>query len=408
MDRVRSIIGCLVLLAFPVWGGEAISDALAEMSHANYSAAAAIWKKLIADEPEYVAAMNNLGYCQVMLGDFNRGADQYLRADAISQNLNSKAGAQWAYLAAGNYGDSIQWGKAALAIDPNNYWVRLRLAMAYSAIDDSNTAEKFYFDLIDTHGARTVKGLPTAQIIPFYQSTTFSGSSYKTSGFDVGGFALWNFQSGFTLGAGFTRDAMATPEAATDYKTNEFRLMTGFLLSDLSTINLTGHFLTSNYDYINKAATVSLGYTPAGITGFSISADALIFPQHGGLSASPQYTWALGGPFFLRLGGTAQFIGFAQVTRTYAAAQGALLMCRSYFCLTMGGLYGNLFTPLLDGGSILVYNPDELRGQAFAKVSVRMNSLLEISGAYTYARWSSLNGETPTSGTVSIVATGSF
>jgi tetratricopeptide (TPR) repeat protein len=37
-----------------------------------------------------------------------------------------------ASLSVGKYSESLQWGRAALAIDPGNYWVKLRMAAAYT------------------------------------------------------------------------------------------------------------------------------------------------------------------------------------------------------------------------------------------------------------------------------------
>lgn len=384
------------------------SEAFAEMQAGNYDSALKIWDKLIQNESEYVVALNNRGYCNLMLGNFAAAAEDYLKADAISQNLDAKAGAQWAYLGAEKYGESLQWGRAALAIDPGNYWVKLRMAAAYKENGDSSAAENLYEDIKERHGARSLSYAPAGQLIPYYQGVTYSGSRQKTSGYDAGMFGLWNFNSGHSIGAGYAQSNIGNPASATAYETREAKLQTGYLFSDLSHLSFNGHYLSSNYALLDKAVTLSGVYKTNISSGFAIGFDALIFPQHKGAALNPQYTLPLTNSLTLNLSGTVQAIRFSQVTNIYGAAGASLAYCRWAFCLTAGGLYGSLYTPLFEGGGILTYTLDELNLMGFARLAYRPASWFEVSAAYTYGRWSALNGDTPVSGTFSFAATGSL
>lgn len=402
---------CLIWVCISAGPIVAVSDsaeALAKMQAGSYADAAALWQKIIGQEPEHVTAINYLGYSQLMLGEYDRAAETYQRADAISENLDSKAGTQWALLAGEKYGDSIPWGKAALALDPANFWVRRRLALAYEGMGDADTAGKFTTDLIEVHGTRALTGAPAGQLIPFYQQIDFSGSSKKTSGFDAGAFALWNFNSGITLGGGYARNVIANPAAADGYNTNEFKFMSGFVFSDLSSLNLTSHVLSSNYSYLDSAVTLSAAYRPGLFSRFTISGDALIFPAHGGAALSPQYNLPLGRYFTLGLGGQAQAIAFTQAMKLYGAASASLTFCASGWCLGVGGLAGQLYTPVFDAGAVLTYSLDQLTSQAFAKLSWQPSARFSISAAYTYGQWSSFTNESPISNTFSFSATGSL
>lgn len=404
------IFRCLMLsfaMSASVFAASA-AGAYAEMQAGNYLAAIQTWNKLIAAEPEYVVALNNRGYCNLMLGNFAAAADDYLKADAISQNLDAKAGAQWAYLGAEKYGESLQWGRAALAIDPGNYWVKLRLAAAYKENGDSSAAENLYADLKERHGARSLSYAPAAQLIPYYQNISYSGSRLKSSGYDAGMFGLWNFNSGVTLGAGYAQSTIGNPASATPYETREAKLQAGYLFSDLSHLSFHGHYLSSNYALLDKAVTLSGLYKTNIASGFAIGVDALIFPQHKGAALNPQYALPLTNSLTLNFSGTLQAIRFSQITNFYGAAGASLAYCRRAFCLSAGGLYGSLYTPLFEGGGILTYTLDELNLMGFARLAYRPVQWFEISAAYTYGRWSALNGDTPVSGTFSFAATGSL
>lgn len=403
----RGLIFAFFLITPVAAAGEA-TEAWKKMQSGSYAEAAELWRKIIGKEPEHVTAINYLGYSQLMLGEYDTAAETYQKADAISENLDSKAGAQWALLAGEKYGDSIPWGKAALNLDPANFWVRRRLALAYEGIGDTDTADKFTADLIEVHGTRALTGAPLAQVIPVYQQINFSGSSKKTSGFDAGALALWNFNSGVTLGGGYARNVIANPASADGYNTNEFKLMSGFVFSDLSSLTLTSHVLSSNYSYLDNAVTFSATYRPGLFSRFVISADALIFPAHGGAALSPQYNLPLGRYLTLGLGGQVQAIGFVQTMKLYGAASAALTFCASGFCLGVGGLAGQLYTPLFDGGAILTYSLDQLTSQAFAKLSWQPTAWFAVSAAYTYGQWSSFTNESPVSNTISFTATGSL
>lgn len=399
------IVGCALSASL---FAASTSEAYAEMQAGNYSAALKTWDKLIENESEYVTAINNRGYCNLMLGNYAAAINDYLKADAISQNLDAKAGAQWAYLGAEKYGESLQWGRAALTIDPGNYWVKLRMAAAYKGNGDSSAAENLYADIKERHGARSLSYAPAGQLIPYYQGISYSGSRLKSSGYDAGLFGSWNFNSGLTLGAGYGQSNIGNPTSATGYETRELKMQTGYLFSDLSHLSFSGHYLSSNYALLDKAVTLSGMYKTHIASGFALGVDALIFPQHKGAALNPQYALPLTNSLTLNLSGTVQAIRFSQVTNIYGAAGASLAYCRWAFCLSAGGLYGSLYTPLFEGGGILTYTLDELNLMGFARLAYRPAHWFEVSAAYTYGRWSALNGDTPVSGTFSFAATGSL
>lgn len=402
---------CAVFLATPFKGSLSAAtpaEAYEQMSQTNYASAAAIWQAVIEEEPEFVVAINNLAYCKMMLGEYDAAAELYMKADAISQNLDSKAGVQWAYLAAGRAAESIPWGKAALTLDATNYWVKYRLALAHEAMDNAEAAEKDYSELVAVHGTRSVTLAARGQLIPYYQAINYSGSSLKSTGFDAGMFALWNFDAGTTTGAGYAYNSVQNPKGGDAYTTQEIRLMTGFLFNDMSSVTLNGHVLSSNTSFLNRGVTLSATHRNSLDGGLSLTADALVFSQHGGAGVTPMYYLNLSRHWQLGVGGSLQVIGFARSLDIYGAAQVALRYCASFFCLSAGGLYGSLFTPVLDAGNILAYNPDDLTLQGFAKLSLRPADFIEISAGYTYAKWKAISGETPVSGIFSVAVTGSL
>ena len=399
---------CAILVLATAARAATPAEAYEQMSLANYASAAAIWQGVVKEEPEFVVAINNLAYCKMMLGDYDAAAELYMKADGISQNLDSKAGVQWAHLAAGRPADSIPWGKAALGLDATNYWVKYRLALAHEALDNKEAAEKDYSELVATHGARSVTLAARGQLIPYYQAINYSGSSLKSSGFDAGMFALWNFDAGTTTGGGYAYNSVQNPKGGDAYTTQEIRLMTGFLFNDMSSVTLNAHVLSSNTSFLNRGVTLSATHRNALDGGLSLTADALIFQQHGGAGFTPMYYFNLSRHWQLGVGGSLQVIGFTSAIQAYGAAQAALRYCASIFCLSAGGLYGSLFTPVLDAGSVLAYNPDDLNLQAFAKLTLRPADFVEISAGYTYARWKAINGESPMSGIFSIAVTGSL
>ncbi len=386
----------------------AVSTAVAEMQSGNYLAALNIWQKLLETEPQYITALNNKAYCNLMLGEYAAAAEDYLKADAISQNLDSKAGAQWALLGAEKYGESIQWGRAALAIDPQNYPVKLRMASAYKENGDSSSAENIYADLMHQYGARSLSYAPAGQLIPYYQNIAFSGSRMKSSGYDAGVFGLWNFNSGLSVGAGYAQSNIGNPASTTGYETREAKLSSAVLFSDLSQISFTGHYLSSNYSLLNNAVTLSAAYKNHITSRFTIGGDVLIFSSHKGAALTPQYMFPLTKSLSLGISGTVQAIRFSQVTNFYAAGGAALHYCLGTLCLSAGGLYGSLYTPLFDNGAILTYSLDEMTVQGYGRLAWKPSPYFEISGAYTYGQWKALNGDTPTSGTISFAATGSL
>lgn len=406
---VTLLATCILLLPAGAQGAAATpAQAYEQMSLTNYAVAAELWQQLIQQEPEFVVALNNLAYCKMLLGEYDAAAGFYMKADAISQNLDSKAGVQWAHLAAGRPAESIPWGKAALGFNATNYWVKYRLALAHEALDDREAAEKNYSELVQTHGARSITLAPKGQLIPYYQAINYSGSSLKSTGFDAGMFALWNFDAGTTTGAGYAYNSVQNPKGGEAYTTQEIRLMTGFLFSDMSSLTLNGHVLSSNSTFLNRGVTLSATHRNSLSAGLSLTADALIFPQHGGAGFTPMYYINLSRHWQLGVGGSMQVIGFSSAINAYGAAQAALRYCASVFCLSAGGLYGSLFTPLIDAGNILAYNPDELTLQGFAKLTVRPADYVEVSAGYTYARWKAISGESPVSGIFSIAVTGSL
>lgn len=407
MKTIFAFFASLLLLS-AIQAAHSPSLAYEQMAQANYAAAAETWQTIIKEEPEFAVAINNLAYCRMLLGEYDAAAGLYVKADAISQNLDSKAGVQWAHLAAGRPAESIPWGKAALGFDATNYWVKYRLALAHEALDDREAAEKNYSELVQTHGARSITLAPKGQLIPYYQAINYSGSSLKSTGFDAGMFALWNFDAGTTTGAGYAYNSVQNPKGGEAYKTQEIRLMTGFLFSDMSSLTLNGHVLSSSSSFLNRGVTLSATHRNSLSAGLVLSADALIFPQHGGAGFTPMYYMNLSRHWQLGVGGSLQVIGFSSAINAYGAAQAALRYCASVFCLSAGGLYGSLFTPLIDAGNILAYNPDELTLQGFAKLTVRPADYVEVSAGYTYARWKAISGETPVSGIFSVSVTGSL
>lgn len=398
----------VIFLSFGSVSAATPADAYGEMERGNYTSAAAKWQSVIASEPEYVLAINYLGYCEMMLGNYKAAVEHYIRADAISQSLDSKAGAQWAYLAAEQFGESIPWGKAALKIDPQNYGVKYRLAIAQHSLGDSAAAERSYGEIIEVHGARSVTLAPRGQLIPYYQAIQYTGSTLKSSGFDAGIFALWNLDSGMSAGAGYAYNQVENPKSSDPYNTSEIRLLTGFLFKDLSSLTFNSHILASDSSFLNRGVTLSATYRAGFFSGLAITADALIFPQHKGGAVTPMYYLRLSRHFELGLGATGQVIGFSRSTQLYGAAQATLRYCVSIFCAAVGGLYGSLFTPLLDSANILAYNPDDLTLQGYTKLSLRPMDFIELSAAYSLARWKAINGETPVSGIFSIAVTGSL
>ncbi len=384
------------------------AQAYEQMAQADYTAAAETWQNIIKGEPEFVVAINNVAYCKMMLGEFDAAADLYMKADAISQSLDAKAGVQWALLAAGRPAQSIPWGKAALGLDATNYWVKYRLALAHEAMNDGEAAEKDYSEIMQTHGARSVTLAPKGQLIPYYQTINYSGSSLKSTGFDTGMFALWNFDAGTTTGAGYAYNSVQNPKGGAAYTTQEIRLMTGFLFGDMSSVTLNSHILASNSSFLNRGVTLSATHRNSLDAGLALTADALIFPQHGGAGVTPMYYMNLSRHWQLGAGGTLQVIGFSRSLEINGAAQAALRYCASLFCMSAGGLYGSLFTPIIDAGNILAYNPDDLTLQAFAKLAVRPVDFVEVSAGYTFARWKAISGETPVSGVFSVTVTGSL
>ena len=312
--------------------------AFAEMQSGNYLSALGIWNKIIAAEPNYPVGLMSRGYCNMMLGNYEAAGDDYLKADALSQNLDSKAGAQWAFLGAEKYPESLQWGRAALSVDPKNFYVKMRLAEAYKETGDSGSSNEIYTSLIEEHGARAVTYAPAAAIIPYYQSTTFSGSRLKSSGYDAGAFGVWNFQSGMSLGAGYAQSNLGNPAATGGYDTKEIKAMAGFLFSDLAHLTLTGHYLSSNYSLLDNAVTISAAYRSSIYSRFTFGADALIFSSHKGLQLNPQYHIPLARGLTLGLGANLQAIKFTQTTLFYGAATAALKYCFSIFCASAGGL----------------------------------------------------------------------
>ena len=378
------------------------------MQSGNYLSALGIWNQVISSEPNYPVALMNRGYCNLMLGEYDAASEDYLKADSLSQNLDAKAGAQWAYFGAEKYAESLQWGRAALSIDPQNFWVKMRLAAAYKENGDSSSAREIYTGLIDEHGARAVTAAPAGMLMPYYQNTNFTGSRLKSSGYDSGAFATWNFQSGMSLGAGYAQSNLGNPTSTSGYETREIKAMAGFLFSDLSHLNLTGHYLSSNYSLLDNAVTISATYKTSIYSNFSFGADALIFPSHKGLQFNPQYQMPLARGLTLGLGANLQAINYTQTTSFYGAASASLRYCFSIFCASAGALYGSLFTPLAENGLILTYVLDELELSTFGRLAIKLFAGLEISAAYTYGRWKAINGDTPVSGTFTFAATGSL
>lgn len=409
MHFLRLIL-LVVLLSLTLSSAHAVTaeEAYAAMTAGDYTSAAKMWQQLINRENEYPVALNNLGYCQMMTGQYALAADSYLRSDAISASLDAKSGMQWAYLALERYGDSIPWGEAALKLDPGNYWVRTRLAYAYKTLENDESAERNYREVMEIHGARSLTLAPRAQLIPYYNGIRYSGSTLKTTGYEAGLFALWNFDAGITAGGGLAQNTVANPKSADAYSTQEIRLMTGFLFADLSSFTLNGHLLNANTSYIDRGVTLSGTYRSGLDSGFAITGDVLVFSQHGGGALTPMYFFPISRSWQLGVGAQVQAIGFARSLEIYGAAQAALRYCSGLFCMSTGGLYGSLFMPVLDGGNILAYNPDELAFLAFAKLSIRPADFVEISASYSYAKWKALNGESPFSGIWTIAATGSI
>lgn len=407
MQNFCRLIAVSVLSSLTALTAATPQEAYGEMERGNYAAAAEKWQQILSVESEFVTALNNLAYCKMQVGDFSAAADLYQKADAISPNLDSKAGAQWAYLALERYGESRQWGLAALKLDATNYWVNYRLALALEAADENDAAEKKYGDIIELHGARSLTLAPRAQLIPYYQSIAYSGSTLKANGFDAGMFALWNFDSGITTGGGYAMNRVMNPKTTDYYSTHEIRLLTGFLFNDLSSLTINSHVLSSNSTFLGNGLTLSAAYRPA-TSGLSLTGDAIIFGQHAGGALSPAYVLQLSRGWQATLGAQVQVISFAQLTKIYGAGQASLSYCTGIFCASAGGLYGSLFTPVLDYGNTFAYNPDEMKLMAFARLTVRPWDALQVSVAYTSAQWQAINGENPVSSIFTIALTGSL
>jgi len=374
----------------------------------DYQRAAEYWREAVSREKDYAIGLINLAFAELMLDDYSNAAIHYKNADAISESLDAKAGAQWALLAEEKNTESIAWGNAALTIDPNNFWVRKRLALAYAALEDDKTAERFFDDLALTHGTRALTPMPRATLMPYYQTLDFLGSSQKSTGYDTGAYASWNFDSGYSIGGGYSMNEVAKPGSTTPYSTREFRAHAAKTFSNLSAFTITGHLLSSNYSYLDKAWTLSATWRPRFYSNFTLTTSVLSFSAHGGASLEPAYTFNLAKGWSLGIGAMGQVISFSTVTNIYGAATANLRYCRSIFCVAGGGLFGSLYTPLLESGSVLIYGLDQLTSQAYGSLSVYPLAWLEIRAAYTYGTWKSFSGETPVSSAISLAITGTL
>ncbi|MDX1959947.1 MAG: tetratricopeptide repeat protein [Leptospiraceae bacterium] len=138
--------------------GETIDDAYRHMVKEDYDKAIPILKNLIEREPEYIIAMNNLGYCYWKLGKNQEAIQVYKKSYELSESKDAAKGLQWAYLANKQYSESIEYGEKALDIDPNDYNAELGVAEAEFANEKYRSALVRFKNLENKHGRNEYLG----------------------------------------------------------------------------------------------------------------------------------------------------------------------------------------------------------------------------------------------------------
>ena len=315
--------------------------ALNLMKTKNYLEASKIWQKIISAEEEYSIGYNNLGLCQMKLSQYASALKSYKKANKISPNIDARAGIQWALLAEKNYDSSIEAGQKALKLDPENYWVHIRLATAYNAIGEYDKSQATYDKILAVHGTtadallqisvanrqagngdaashflakgyeknsshsgiRQALGLypsvPNIALVPYYTGYQYADTKFKGKGSKVGGYATYAASDYFYFGAGYARGQTENLEGGDEYKTNQFSGHFTAYFDASNSLTVNSHYVTSNDGYTNKALVLVANYIRGRSKRFSLAAGGLFFPEHKGAQVSPSYLFNVWGPFWL-------------------------------------------------------------------------------------------------------------
>lgn len=92
------------------------------------------------------------GYAYMMTEKYDNALADYKKADSINSTVDTLSGIQWALLSSGKNDESIAAGQKVLAIDPNNYYAKQRIADAYLEKKEYAKASENYKQLQSQYG----------------------------------------------------------------------------------------------------------------------------------------------------------------------------------------------------------------------------------------------------------------
>lgn len=108
--------------------------------------------QLIQKYPDSSMAYLYRGYAYMMTEKYDLALADYKKADSLYSSLDSLAGIQWALLAMGKNDESIAAGEKVLAIEPNSYIAKQRVADAYMEKKEYSKASERYKQLESQFG----------------------------------------------------------------------------------------------------------------------------------------------------------------------------------------------------------------------------------------------------------------
>jgi tetratricopeptide (TPR) repeat protein len=110
----------------------------------NEEAIAAFDQALVC-EPKYISALLERGRAQASLGNLEAAAGDYEKARAAGdQSANVAGELAWTYYLLGRFDDAIALNRAALALQPDELWIRFDQGLALLAAGKADDAEKEY------------------------------------------------------------------------------------------------------------------------------------------------------------------------------------------------------------------------------------------------------------------------
>ncbi|MCB1190912.1 MAG: hypothetical protein H7A23_04320 [Leptospiraceae bacterium] len=410
-------------------------------SHINkgeYQNAATLLHGLLENEPEYVEGYNKLGYCYIMMNQPNEALKYYEKSDSISPNLDAKSGIQWALLLQGKPKDSIEAGEKALKMDPNSYWVKLRMEQAkkqdiYPLFYITPLYSSFDFHKSSVLGIGNKAGLGISAV--FSPNWVVNAGYYKIHVNNLipkEGYKLYvinpynlvyyqyynNIQDFLSYYYTGTYNLYQFYQIATgkDFEMKDYTLGTTYYKSASESYWFSAHYLSSNDDYTNSGKSLNIGGTWGLKNKFTAAIGAVSFPKHKGGQLSFSYNWNVFGPLWsdtmimgqaLSLETTDYVIyslspiGFytttEKVSKSYASAQQTISLAFKWFSIGGGGRGGNGYTPIF--GKNQIYSPSVMKTGLLGFLNVYYFQRVNFNITYSYDKWLNSLNEIPYSRT---------